>query len=140
MLLLFAGGIALAKGFTASGLSEMLGQGIQQLTNMPILLLLLVLCLCVTYLTEVTSNTATATLLMPILYVVSISYGVDPAVLMIPAAMAASSAFMLPVATAPNAIAYGTGEIPIQTMIKEGAALSFIVSCLIGIVCFLLLT
>jgi sodium-dependent dicarboxylate transporter 2/3/5 len=140
MLLLFAGGIALAKGFTASGLSEMLGQGIQQLTNMPILLLLLVLCLCVTYLTEVTSNTATATLLMPILYVVSISYGVDPAVLMIPAAMAASSAFMLPVATAPNAIAYGTGEIPIKTMIKEGAALSFIVSCLIGIVCFLLLT
>ncbi|MBF7072813.1 SLC13/DASS family transporter [Glaciecola sp. MH2013] len=139
MLLLFAGGIALAKGFTVSGLSNMMGEGIQQLTNMPLILLLIVLCLCVTYLTEVTSNTATATLLMPILYVVAVSYGVDPAVLMIPAAMAASSAFMLPVATAPNAIAYGTGEIPIQIMVREGAALSFIISCLIALVCYLVL-
>lgn len=140
MLLLFAGGIALAKGFTASGLSLMLGEGIQQLTEMPLFLMLIIMCLCVTYLTEITSNTATATLLMPILYVVAVSYGVDPAVLMIPAAMAASSAFMLPVATAPNAIAYGTGEIEIRTMVKEGAALSFIISCLIASVCYAILS
>jgi sodium-dependent dicarboxylate transporter 2/3/5 len=102
--------------------------------------MLIIMCLCVTYLTEITSNTATATLLMPILYVVAVSYGVDPAVLMIPAAMAASSAFMLPVATAPNAIAYGTGEIEIRTMVKEGAALSFIISCLIAGVCYAILS
>jgi len=139
MLLLFAGGIAIAKGFVASGLSELLGQWLTSLANLPAILMVLTICLVVTYLTEITSNTATATLLMPILAVAAISSGYDPTVFMIPAAMCASCAFMLPVATAPNAIAYGTGKISIQTMVKEGAILSFIVSCLVGIVCFLLL-
>lgn len=140
MLLLFAGGIALAKGFTASGLSESIGSGLSAFTSMPMLLLILALCLSVTYLTEITSNTATATLLMPILYLVAVEQGVDPAVLMIPAAMAASCAFMLPVATAPNAIAYGTQSFEIIDMVKEGAVLSFVVSCVVGLVCFVLLT
>jgi len=139
MLLLFAGGIAIAKGFAASGLSAMLGEWLTSLSSLPPILMILTICLVVTYLTEITSNTATATLLMPILAVAAISSGIDPKVLMIPAAMAASCAFMLPVATAPNAIAYGTGEIEIQDMVKEGAILSFIVSCVVGIVCFTLL-
>ena len=93
------------------------------------------LALCITYLTELISNTATATLLMPILYLVAINQGVAPEVFMIPAAMAASCAFMLPVATAPNAIAYGTNLFTIREMVKEGAVLSFIIACLIGLVC-----
>jgi len=140
MLLLFAGGIALAKGFVASGLSAMLGDWLSSFANLPIVITILTICLIVTYLTEITSNTATATLLMPILAVAATSAGVDPAVFMIPAAMAASCAYMLPVATAPNAIAYGTGEVDIKDMVKEGAALSILVSCVVGIVCFLMLT
>jgi sodium-dependent dicarboxylate transporter 2/3/5 len=139
MLLLFAGGIALAKGFVASGLSGLLGDWLASFSHLPIVIMMLTVCLIVTYLTEITSNTATATLLMPILAAASIASGYDPKVLMIPAAMCASCAFMLPVATAPNAIAYGTGEIEIKDMVKEGAILSFIVSCIIGIVCYLLL-
>lgn len=136
MLLLFAGGIAIAKGFVASGLSDLLGHWLTSLANLPAILMILTICLVVTYLTEITSNTATATLLMPVLAVAAISSGYDPMVFMIPAAMCASCAFMLPVATAPNAIAYGTGEITIQDMVKEGAILSLIVSCLIGVVCY----
>nr|WP_136249468.1 SLC13 family permease [Ningiella ruwaisensis] len=140
MLLLFAGGIALAKGFSASGLSQLIGDGLSTFTQFPLLVTLLLLCLSVTYLTEITSNTATATLLMPILFLVGLNYGVDPALLMIPAAMAASCAFMLPVATAPNAIAYGTGEIEIRDMVKEGAVLSFLVSILLGFVNYFILS
>jgi sodium-dependent dicarboxylate transporter 2/3/5 len=139
MLLLFAGGIALAKGFMASGLSELIGDGLSNFMYLPLLITLLLLCLCVTYLTEITSNVATTTLLMPILYLVGINYGVDPAIFMVPAAMAASCAFMLPVATAPNAIAYGTGEIEIKEMVKEGAVLSFVISTMLAFVTYFLL-
>lgn len=139
MLLLFAGGIALAKGFVASGLSTILGEWLTSLANLPALLMILTICLVVTYLTEITSNTATATLLMPILAVAATSAGYDPMIFMIPAAMCASCAFMLPVATAPNAIAYGTGEINIQDMVKEGAILSLLVSCIVAMVCYLFL-
>lgn len=139
MLLLFAGGIAIAKGFTASGLSEMMGDGLTFLTTMPLWLMMVLLCLSVTFLTEITSNTATATLLMPILAVVATSAGFDPMVLMIPAAMCASCAFMLPVATAPNAIAYGTGKIRIQDMVREGALLSVVASLVIAGVCWVML-
>ncbi|WDE03269.1 SLC13/DASS family transporter [Thalassomonas viridans] len=139
MLLLFAGGIAIAKAFTASGLSTLLGDWLTTLANLPAILMILTICLVVTYLTEITSNTATATLLMPILAVAAISSGYDPVVFMIPAAMAASCAFMLPVATAPNAIAYGSGYIEIQDMVKEGAILSVLVSSVIGLFCYFIL-
>ncbi|SHE93082.1 solute carrier family 13 (sodium-dependent dicarboxylate transporter), member 2/3/5 [Microbulbifer donghaiensis] len=139
MLLLFAGGIAIAKGFAASGLSDMLGNGLSFLTAMPLWLMLVLLCLAVTFLTEITSNTATATLLMPILAVAAESAGFDPMVLMIPAAMCASCAFMLPVATAPNAIAYGTGKVRMQDMVREGAVLSVAASLIIAAMSWLLL-
>ncbi|MCO1334363.1 SLC13 family permease [Microbulbifer sp. OS29] len=139
MLLLFAGGIALAKGFSTSGLSDMLGNGLTFLTAMPLWLMLVLLCLGVTFLTEITSNTATATLLMPILAVAATSAGFEPMVLMIPAAMSASCAFMLPVATAPNAIAYGTGKIRIQDMVREGAVLSVTASLIIAGMSWLIL-
>ncbi|MCK7597555.1 SLC13 family permease [Microbulbifer sp. CAU 1566] len=139
MLLLFAGGIAIAKGFVESGLSDMMGQALTFLTAMPLWVMLVLLCLSVTFLTEITSNTATATLLMPILAVVATSAGFDPMVLMIPAAMCASCAFMLPVATAPNAIAYGTGKVRIQEMVREGAVLSVLASLVIAAVCWVML-
>lgn len=140
LLLLFAGGIAIAKGFQASGLSTLLGDWFSTLAGMPILAVILTICLVVTYLTEITSNTATATLLMPILAAAGTAMGVDPSVLMIPAAMAASCAFMLPVATAPNALAYGLGGIKIGDMVREGAVLSLVISIVIALVCFLMLT
>ncbi len=134
LLLLFAGGIAMAKGFTASGLSAMLGDWLSSLAYMPPILMILTICLVVTYLTEITSNTATATLLMPILAAAALAMGIDPTLLMIPATMAASCAFMLPVATAPNAIAYGLGDIKISDMVREGAVLSFVISVVIGLI------
>lgn len=139
MLLLFAGGIAIAKGFAASGLSDLLGNWLNVLGSLPTLLMMFTICLFVTYLTEITSNTATATLLMPILAVVATASNYDPAILMIPAAMCASCAFMLPVATAPNAIVFGSGHVSMQTMVKEGVVLSFIISCLIATMCYFLL-
>ena len=139
LLLLFAGGIAMAKGFTASGLSLMLGDWLSSLADQPLILMILTICLVVTYLTEITSNTATATLLMPILAAAGLATGVDPILFMIPATMAASCAFMLPVATAPNAIAYGLGGIKIGDMVREGAILSFVISVVIGLVCYGLL-
>lgn len=139
LLLLFAGGIAMAKGFTASGLSAMLGDWLSSLAHLPLILMILTICLVVTYLTEITSNTATATLLMPILAAAGLATGVDPTLFMIPATMAASCAFMLPVATAPNAIAYGLGDIKISDMVREGAVLSFGISVVIGLICYWLL-
>ena len=131
MLLLFAGGICMAKAFTASGLSLLLGEALTGLSALPIVLTLLVLCLAVSFVTEITSNTATATLLMPILASASAAIGVDPIVLMMPAAISASCAFMMPVATAPNAIVYGSGRIPIQTMVREGTMLNILVGLVI---------
>lgn len=139
MLLLFSGGIAIAKAFTASGLSEQLGHSLTNLSALPIWALILSLCLFVTFLTEITSNTATATLLMPVLAAAGMAIGVDPMLLMIPAAMSASCAFMLPVATAPNAIAYGTGHFQIKDMIREGLVLNIVIACVVSAVCYFIL-
>lgn len=139
MLLLFAGGIVIAKAFTASGLSELLGHSLSDLSILPLWALLLSLCLFVTFLTEITSNTATATLLMPVLAATGIATGIDPKLLMIPAAISTSCAFMLPVATAPNAIAYGTDKFKIKDMAQEGLMLNIIIACLVSCVCYFML-
>ncbi|MFT4940635.1 MAG: sodium-dependent dicarboxylate transporter 2/3/5 [Paraglaciecola sp.] len=128
MLLLFAGGICIAKAFAASGLSELMGEALTGLSELPVLLLILSLCLFVTFLTEITSNTATATLLMPILASAGMAAGIDPILLMAPAAISASCAFMLPVATAPNAIVYGMDKFKIKTMAKEGLVLNILIA------------
>ncbi len=126
MLLLFAGGIAIAKGFVASGLSALLGDWLASMATISVLAMIFIICLLVTYLTEITSNTATATLLLPILAAAALTIGQDPLLFMIPATICASCAFMLPVATAPNAIAYGTGEVEIKEMVREGFILSLL--------------
>ena len=140
VLMLFAGGIAIAKAFTVTGLSQVIGEALSTFTTLPIILVILALALCVTFLTEITSNTATTTLLMPILAATAIATNIDPLLLMIPAAMSASCAFMLPVATAPNAVIFGSERIPLERMIKEGFALNLIGAGLITTLLYFILT
>tara|TARA_B110000902_G_scaffold95160_1_gene112655 strand:- start:66 stop:1454 length:1389 start_codon:yes stop_codon:yes gene_type:complete len=136
VLLLFAGGIAIAKAFTVTGISAAIGESLSAVTRLSIIALIIVVALTVTFLTEITSNTATTTLLMPILAAASLGAGFDPALLMLPAALSASCAFMLPVATAPNAIVFGTGEITVEQMVREGFALNLIGVVVISAVVF----
>ena len=122
-LVLFGGGIALATAFQTSGLSDAVAQGLSGLNALPLPLLLLGIVGGVVLLSEIASNTATAVLLMPILAATAIAVGADPALLMFPAVLAASVGFMLPVATAPNAIAYGSGLVGSRDMLRHGAVL-----------------
>lgn len=125
MLILFGAGISLASAFMSSGLGGIIGERLEQLSTLPLLLMIAMICLSVTFLTEVTSNTATTTLLMPILAAAALGAGADPKLFMVPAAMSASCAFMLPVATPPNIVMFSTGRFPIQTMAREGVAINF---------------
>ena len=140
VLLLFGGGICLARAFIASGLSAQVGEAMTLVTALPVFVMMVLLALCVTFLTEATSNTATTALLMPLLVAVAVASEIDPLWLMVPAALSASCAFMLPVATAPNAVAFGSGELPIQRMVREGFVLNLIGAGVIASVAWLLLT
>lgn len=141
ILLLFAGGIAIAKAFGASGLAAVIGQQMEQVTEgMSPLMIIGIICLTVTFMTEVTSNTATTTLLMPILAASAVAAKVDPALLMIPAALSASCAFMLPVATPPNAIVFGGSDhITIPQMVRHGVVLNLVGVVVITTICYLML-
>jgi di/tricarboxylate transporter len=118
--------VALASGFQSSGLSDWLAGHLSGLTALPLIVLVFGLALGVTLMSEIASNTATAVLLMPVLAAAATAAGVDPLLLMMPAAMAASLGFMLPVATAPNMVAYGTGQVSTARMIREGWAVDVI--------------
>ncbi len=139
MLLLFAGGITIANAFQSSGLAALVGDGLASTVTLPPYLLILAICLSVTFLTEMTSNTATTTLLMPILAATAVAAGIAPEILMIPAAMSASCAFMLPVATTTNAIAYGSGNVTVKQMAKEGFALNIMMAFIISGSCYFML-
>lgn len=139
LLLLFAGGICIAAAFRASGLDVLIGDRLAGLANLPVFVMMLGLCLSVTFLTEMTSNTATANLLMPLLAAVAGGTGIAPELLMIPAVISASCAFMLPVATAPNAIVYGTGHVSIACMAREGLILNVLIAFVVASTCWILL-
>lgn len=139
VLLLFSGGICLAKGFVSSGLSLLLGEWLASMNYLPMWGLIGIICLVVTFLTETTSNTASTTLLMPILAAAALAAGIEPELLMVPAAMTASCAFMLPVATAPNSVVYGSGRITVQRMAREGVVLNLLGVVVVATVCYLLL-
>ncbi len=124
VLVLFGGGLALAGGVKDSGLAIWIGEQFQNLSGAPILVMLLVLCVVMIFLTEVTSNTAITTLFMPVLAAMAVTLGEDPVLFMLPAALCASCAFMLPVATPPNAIVFGSGHITIPQMARAGFALN----------------
>lgn len=122
ILLLFGGGFALADGIQKTGLGAYVGHQLQFLAHLPVWGMLFLLALAVALLTEFTSNTAVATTILPILAAASIDMGVHPMIIMVPATVAASCAFMLPVATPPNAIVFGSRYIRIQTMVRIGMA------------------
>ncbi|BCX48077.1 transporter [Haloferula helveola] len=138
ILILFAGGICLAEGIRESGLSEIAAGSLKNLSNLPPLLLVAVVCLVMTFLTELTSNTASTILMMPILGSAAVANGLDPKLLMLPAALSASCAFMLPVATAPNAVIFGTGHLTVQRMVREGLVLNLIGAVVIALYCWLM--
>jgi solute carrier family 13 (sodium-dependent dicarboxylate transporter), member 2/3/5 len=139
LLLLFGGGIAISAAFSASGLSAALGEALAGIASWPTVAMVLVICLAVTFMTEVTSNTATANLLMPVLAAAAAAAALDPRLLMVPATLSASCAFMLPVATAPNAIVSGSEHITTRDMAREGLALNLTGAVAITAVCTLLL-
>ncbi|MDY6863347.1 MAG: anion permease, partial [Thermodesulfobacteriota bacterium] len=120
------GGIALAAGFKNTGLAGWIGNNLQLLSHVPIIAMIMITCFLLTFLTEVTSNTATSTIFMPILAATALIMGVHPFLLMVPATLSASCAFMLPVATPPNAIVFGSGCVTIPQMVTAGVGLNFI--------------
>ncbi len=120
IILLFGGGMALAKAFGDTGLAIWIGNQLVDLENLPFFLLLLVLIAAVNFLTEVTSNTATTAMLLPVLAPMALVMNIHPYSLMVGATLAASCAFMLPVATPPNAVVFGSGHLKISDMVKSG--------------------
>jgi sodium-dependent dicarboxylate transporter 2/3/5 len=129
IILLFGGGLALAGGFAddVSGLASWMGQALQgPLQGQPTWLVIAVICLTMTFLTEVTSNVATISTVLPSLLIISEQLGTDARLILIPATMATSCAFMLPIATAPNAIVFGSGRITAGQMARHGVLLNLI--------------
>ncbi|NYJ65258.1 di/tricarboxylate transporter [Pseudoclavibacter chungangensis] len=139
-MLLFGGGLALSSQFTASGLSAWIGEQVEGLAGVPVWLIVVLITGAVLVLTELSSNTATAATLLPVVGGVSIGLGVDPLLLAFPVAVAATCSFMLPVATPPNAIAYGSGYVTAGQMIKGGFWLNVIALGLVSVATLTLAT
>lgn len=124
VLLLFGGGLSLASAVAGSGLDEWFGLQVTGLGTLPTIWLVAAVTVIVLLLTEITSNTATAATFIPILGGVALGLGVDPFLLLIPATLAATCAFMLPVGTPPNAIVFGSGKVTIAQMARGGAVMN----------------
>jgi len=137
VLLLFGGGLAISAGFKATGLSTWMGERLALLGALPAPVLIAVICLLVTFLSELTSNTATATILMPIMAATALALQLHPYFLMIPAVLAASSGFMLPVSTPPNAIVFASGYVTVPQMARAGIWLNLIGVVLVAIILYL---
>lgn len=140
ILLLFSGGICLAKAFVISGLSTQLGEQLSTVTSFSIIGMIAVIALTVTFMTEATSNIATTAMLMPVLAAAALHADIDPLLLMIPATFSASCAFMLPVATAPNTIVFSSGHVQSLQMAREGLMLNLIGAMIITLICWFLLS
>jgi len=136
VLILFGGGFALAEMLEASGFSKWAGARLSFVGGWPPVLMIVAICIVVTLLSEVASNVATATMMMPIAAALATSIGVHPYFLMIPAVLAASSGFMLPVATAPNTIVYATGYIRVKAMARSGVLLDIAAAVIITLLIF----
>jgi len=139
VLLLFGGGLALAAAIVETGVDQWLGELLTLVEGVHIVIVIAIVALGILFLTEITSNTATATMIIPVLAGLAIALEVHPLTLMVPAAMAANCAFMLPVGTPPNAIVFGTNKISIQEMAKTGFALNIVAVVLIVIFVYLLM-
>ena len=138
IVLLFGGGFALAKGFQVSGLSSLIGDKFAGLEGFSPYLMVNITCGTLTFLTELTSNTATTEMILPVLASVAVAMKINPLLLMIPATLSASCAFMMPVATPPNAIIFGSGRIRIIEMVKAGLLINIIGILLISLLSYTL--
>ncbi|TES46739.1 SLC13/DASS family transporter [Shouchella lehensis] len=138
VLLLFGGGLAIASGFQSSGLSSWLGDQLTILDGLHMLLIIGGATLLIMMLTEITSNTATATMILPVVAALAVALDIHPFALMIPCAMAANCAFMLPVGTPPNAIIFGTGKIKIIEMVRAGFWLNVFATTIIVLAVYFL--
>ena len=139
VLILYGGGLALAEGFKETGLANWIGQHLSLIEGVSFFVLLLIIIAAVNFLTEVTSNVATASMLLPILASVAIKLDVHPFGLMVGATLAASCAFMLPVATPPNAVVFGPGYLKIKDMVKAGLWLNIISIILLTLMVYFIL-
>lgn len=126
IILLFGGGMALAKGFETSGLASWIGNQMTSLAGISTILLIMLLIAAVNFLTEITSNLATTAMLLPVLAPMALTIDIHPFILMVGAAVAASCAFMLPVATPPNAVVFGSGYLRIPDMVSKGIIMNII--------------
>jgi sodium-dependent dicarboxylate transporter 2/3/5 len=134
IVLLFGGGFALASGFKESGLSVWFGHQLSFVGEYHPFLIIMVICFVMTFLTELTSNTATTEMLLPILAGLSVSVEVNPLIFMLPATLSGSMAFMLPVATPPNAIVFGSGRLKVMDMARNGLILNLLGVLVISLV------
>jgi len=134
ILVLLGGGLTLASAVSNTGLAAWLGGNLAQLGMLPITVLILAVSTLIIFLTELTSNTATAATFLPVVGAIAIDAGINPIMLTVPAALAASCAFMLPVATPPNAIVFGSGMLTIPQMARAGFALNLIAIVLVTVV------
>lgn len=139
IILLFGGGMALALGFESSGLAVWIGQQMTSLSTMPLILILLILIASVNFLTEITSNLATTAMLLPVLVSLASAIGVHPYLLLLGATVAASCAFMLPVATPPNAVVFGSGYLKMEDMVKKGFWMNIISIILLTLIIYFVL-
>ena len=139
ILLLFGGGLALAQGFKASGLAEWIGGQMTLLEGLHLIVILLILVAAVNFLTEITSNLATTAMLLPILAPMAAGLDVHPFLLLVGATVAASCAFMLPVATPPNAVVFGSGYLTIFSMVKAGIWMNIISIIILTLIVYFLL-
>lgn len=133
ILLIFGAGLAIAEGFSSTDLASWLGEQLLELKTVPLFIILLLVIASVNFLTEITSNLATASMILPILAAMAISLNLSPLMLMVGAILASSCAFMLPVATPPNAVVFSSGKIRMAEMVKTGLVLNLISILLIFI-------
>lgn len=138
VLLLFGGGLSLAGAIRSTGLAEWIAQSMEVFGALPIIAMIALVTTVIIFLTEVTSNTATAAAFLPLLGALAVSQQMPPELLAMPAAIAASCAFMMPVATPPNAIVFGTGHLRIGAMIRAGLVLNLLGIVVVALLCYLL--
>lgn len=139
ILLLFGGGLAIAAGFETTGLASWIGEQMTLLNNVSAFVIILGIVTAINFLTEITSNTATATMMLPIMASLAIAVGIHPYALMVAACLASSCAFMLPVATPPNAIVFSSGFLKMNDMVKAGFGLNLIAIAIIALYIYWLL-
>ena len=139
IILLFGGGLALAKGFSETGLAEWIALQLTTMQGLSIILMILVLVASVNFLTEITSNLATTAMLLPVLAPMALAFDIHPFMIMVPVTISASCAFMLPVATPPNAVVFGSGYLHIPDMVRTGIWMNLISIILITVFTYFLL-